>query len=117
MDRAKLLRSREELRSSVQNLLDSKTNPHEKVFLRLLLEVWQVDPGVDIGDVGAAFFSRDVAYFQRYFAGDDGDGDAEVRLFDEWLTGSLQMTTEDKRNVSTLVQEVMQLRKNAAHSA
>lgn len=87
----------------------------EKVFLRLLKEVWQVDWTVAPYDVWTHMMEWDVPYFLRFMAVDEGDEADEAALISDWITARMELRKKTnspdwKMRVRTIIEETNRLR-------
>lgn len=89
--------------------------PEEKIFLRLLKEVWQVDWTVAPYDVWTRMIEWDIPYFLRFMGVDQGDEEEEEQLIQDWIASRTQLraknTGEDwRQRVVALINDVNHLR-------
>ncbi|MBD2484761.1 hypothetical protein [Planktothrix sp. FACHB-1365] len=87
----------------------------EKIFLKLLKQVWQVDWTVAPYDVFIHMIEWDIPYFLRFMAIDEGDEAEEQQLIQDWIESRVQLrkkTTgyEWKRQMVALIDEANHLR-------
>jgi len=90
----------------------------EKIFLRLLREVWQVDWTVAPYDVWTHMIEWDVPYFLRFMAVDEGDEADEEALIKDWVNSRMELRKKTtgpdwKRRVLTIIEEANRLRVTA----
>lgn len=89
--------------------------PEEKIFLRLLREVWQVDWTVAPYDVWTHMIEWNVPYFLRFMAVDSGDEAEEDQLIKDWMSSRLEFrkresSAERKAQAVAVIEEVNRLR-------
>jgi hypothetical protein len=87
--------------------------PEEKIFLRLLKEVWQVDWTVAPYDVWTNILQWNIPYFLRFMGGDQGDEERENQLIQDWISLRTELQNSDsggKQRVITLINDVNHLR-------
>ncbi|XZO04084.1 MAG: hypothetical protein ACM65L_10345 [Microcoleus sp.] len=90
-------------------------SPDQKIFLRLLKEVWQVDWTVAPYDVWTHMMEFNVPYFLRFMAVDEGDEEAEQQLIQDWLRlrgeiRAMNFGGDSKRRSLDLIAEANHLR-------
>ncbi len=96
--------------------------PDEKIFLKLLKEVWQVDWTVAPYDVWTRMIEWDVPYFLRFMGMDEGDEEAEEQLIQDWIASRAQLrattTGSDwRQRVATLIDNANHLRLSVRQDA
>ena len=89
--------------------------PDEKIFLRLLKEVWQVDWMVAPLDVWAHMLEGDIPYFLNFMGYNQENEEVEPQLIQDWIAVGphFQVNNTDqnrKERVLTLINDVNELR-------
>lgn len=108
--------NRAQLTDGLQSLLNSGTRTdEEKVFLKLLKQVWEIDWSISPYDVWTHMIEWDVPYFRRFMILDDGDEVAEEQIIRDWTEarmsmGSKRPARDSKKSIIDLIQEVNLLR-------
>lgn len=87
----------------------------EKIFLKLLREVWQVDWTVAPYDVWTRMIEWDVSYFLRFMAVDEGDEAEEEQLITDWISSRVEFrkaltSAGYKAKLVALIEEANRLR-------
>ncbi|MBC6418144.1 MAG: hypothetical protein GDA44_04805 [Prochloron sp. SP5CPC1] len=87
----------------------------EKIFLRLLKQVWEIDWTVAPYDVWTHYIEWDVPYFLRFMRADVGDEAEENQLIIDWITSRIELQKQAKgadwkQQVFNLIEEANQLR-------
>ncbi|KAB8334835.1 hypothetical protein SD80_000085 [Scytonema tolypothrichoides VB-61278] len=107
---------RQNLVDALQAEIDKEDRPpEEKIFIRLLQEVWQVDWTVAPYDVWTRMIEWDVPYFLRFMGMDEGDEEQEEQLIQDWIASRTQLRAKNtgqdwRRRVSALIDEVNHVR-------
>jgi hypothetical protein len=110
--------NKEQLAAGLQSLLDSDTfTGEEKIFLRLLKQVWQIDWSIAPYEVWTHMIEWDVPYFRRFMLLDDGDEAEEEQIIRDWTQARLNLGGKEKsaardakKRIVDLMQEVNVLR-------
>ncbi|MEG4444735.1 hypothetical protein QUB47_22320 [Microcoleus sp. AT9_B5] len=89
--------------------------PDEKIFLKLLKEVWQVDWTVAPYDVWTHMIEWDIPYFLRFMGMDQGDEGAEDQLIQDWIASRAQLRatttgSDSRQRIITLINDANRLR-------
>jgi hypothetical protein len=93
--------------------------PEEKIFLRLLREVWQIDFTIPPYEIWSRMIDFDLPYFLRFMSIDNGDENQEHQLIDDWIRmrSALQrltiMSSGLRMRMTVLMDEVNRLRVSA----
>lgn len=93
--------------------------PEEKIFLRLLREVWQIDSTIPPYEIWSRMIDFDLPYFLRFMSMDDEDENQEHQLMNDWIRSrsALQrltiMSSGLKMRMTVLMDEVNRLRVSA----
>jgi len=87
----------------------------EKIFIRLLKQVWQIDWTVAAYDVWGHYIEWDIPYFLRFMRADVGDEAEEQQLIIDWVSSRLELQKQEKgqdwkKRLIRLIEEVNQLR-------
>lgn len=86
----------------------------EKIFIKLLQQVWEIDWTVAPYDVWTHMIECDVPYFLRFMAMDEGDEEVEDQLVQEWIASRLALRSKTgkdwKRRIVDLIDEMNQVR-------
>lgn len=89
----------------------AKDHPQEqKIFLRLIEQVWQIDWTVAAYDILSHYLTFDIPYFYRFMQMDIGDEDVEMQLLKDWVDARVSLKAEAKKGLVELVDTVNQLR-------
>lgn len=91
--------------------------PEEKIFLKLLKEVWQVDWTVAPYDVWTHMIEWDIPYFFRFMVVDEGDDEVEKKLIQDWMASRPQLEAQNTgseriQRIIALINDVNHLRFN-----
>ncbi|MEG4808459.1 hypothetical protein QUA82_12510 [Microcoleus sp. F8-D3] len=89
--------------------------PDEKIFFKLLKEVWQVDWTVAPYDVWTHMIEFDIPYFFRFMAVDEGDEETEQQLIQDWIASRSQLRasntgSDSRQRAITLIEDANRLR-------
>lgn len=88
--------------------------PEEKIFLKLLKEVWQVDWTVSPYDVWTHMSEYNLLYFLPFMEADQGDERAEEQLIQDWVASTAQLRAKTgsdlRQRFATLIRDVNDLR-------
>lgn len=107
---------RQQLSEALSSAIDSGDRlPEEKIFLKLLRQVWQIDWTVAPYDVWSHMIEYDVPYFKRFMDADVGDEDEEIALLEEWIVSRTKLGGKDtgsnwKHRIIDLIDEANNLR-------
>ncbi len=109
---------KQQLSAELQSLLDlGDRTDEEKVFLRLLKQVWNIDWSIAPYDVWTHMIEWDVPYFRRFMFLDEGDEAEEEQIIRDWTEARLGLGGKEKsfardvkKRVMDLIQEVNVLR-------
>ncbi|MEB3149117.1 MAG: hypothetical protein VKL60_08845 [Sphaerospermopsis sp.] len=107
-----------QLSAALASLVNSgDRTSEEKVFLRLLQQVWQIDWTIAPYDVWTHMVEWDVPYFRRFMLLDEGDEAEEEQIIRDWTEARLALGGKDKssakeakKRIVDLIQEVNVLR-------
>lgn len=107
MDRQKLI---EELEAAIGDRPEE-----EKIFIKLLQQVWEVDWTVAPYDVWTHMIEWDIPYFLRFMGMDEGDEEAEEKLIQDWVASRVTLRKQStgqgwRQRVSALIDEVNHVR-------
>ncbi|NEQ07201.1 MAG: hypothetical protein F6K63_34310 [Moorea sp. SIO1G6] len=92
----------------------------EKIFLKLLRQVWQIDWTVAAYDVWGHYIEYDVPYFLRFMKADVGDEAEEKQLLIDWIGSRLELRNQKgsgQDRLIDLIEEVNQLRASTRKGA
>jgi hypothetical protein len=92
--------------------------PEEKIFLKLLKKVWQVDWTIPPSDVWFHMIQGDTDYFRRFMGAYEEHEEAEEQLIREWEELRTQLPpsirTGGKKRFFTLITDINNWRHSAS---
>jgi len=110
--------NKQQLIEGIRSLIDRDNHtPEEVVFLKLLMQVWQIDWTIPPYDVWTHMIEWDVPYFRRFMLFDEGDEAEEEQIIRDWTESRLRLGDRDKssmrdsrKRMIDLIEGVNQLR-------
>ncbi len=107
---------KQQLCKALEAKLETENRPEEdKIFIKLLQQVWEVDWTVAPYDVWTHMIEWDVPYFLRFMGMDEGDEEAEEQLIQDWIASRTALRAKStgqgwRHRVAALIDEMNHVR-------